>query len=65
MINYILEIVNIFILWLVLGQLKLIASDTQKKEDLNDALEKFAALYVADKEKKKKVVAFRVKDEEE
>ena len=65
MINYILEIVNIFILWLVLGQLKLIASDTQKKEDLIDALEKFAALYVADKEKKKKVVAFRVKDEEE
>ena len=65
MINYILEIVNIFILWLVLGQLKLIASDTQKKEDLNDALEKFAALYVADKEKKKKVVAFKVKDEEE
>lgn len=64
MINYILSVGQIFILWLVLKELKLISSDTQKKEDLNNALDKFAALYLDAKEKKK-TVAFKIREKEE
>jgi hypothetical protein len=52
-------------LWLVLKQLRLIASDTQKKEDLNDALDKFGALVMGEREKKKKIVAFKAKDDDD
>lgn len=68
MINYILSIAQIFVLWLLLKELKIIASDTQKKADLTDAMDKFAAIYLEDK--KKKTIAFKARaaaqpDEEE
>ena len=39
----------------------LISNDTRKKEELNEALDKFAALYIA-KKGKEKVVSFKTKD---
>jgi hypothetical protein len=45
MINYIFAIVQIALLWFILGKLKLIAEDTQKKEDIKNALEKLKELY--------------------
>lgn len=66
MIQYIFDAVVLVLMWLLLGQLKLIASDTAKKDELNAALEKFGALVLGAQEKKK-MVAFRaaVKKEED
>ena len=63
MINYIFYAAQIFFIWLCLKELKTISSDTRKREELADALEKFAALYSSGT--KKKVVSFKAKADDE
>jgi hypothetical protein len=43
----------------------LISSDTRKKDELNDALDKFAQIYLDTRKDKKKIVAFKVRDEDD
>jgi hypothetical protein len=59
MINFVFFAIIAGLLWLMLRELKIIASDTQKKADLTDAMDKFAAIYLADKEKK--MIAFKAR----
>lgn len=65
-----LSIIQLFILAGILyfafigaGMLKVISEDTKKKEELNDALEKFGTLIM--EQKKKKVVRFTAKSDED
>ena len=53
---------NTLLLWLCLKKLDIISRDTSAREELNDTIEKFAALAG---EHKKKVVAFKVKADNE
>ena len=50
--------VELFLLWQIWSTLKIIARDTQSREELADTIEKFAALAG---EKKDRIVAFRAK----
>jgi hypothetical protein len=63
MIDYILSIAQIYILFLMLRKLNVISEDTQKKEDLLKALEKFGDIVV--KEKNKKIVSFQAEEKKE
>jgi hypothetical protein len=47
---------ELFLLWQIWSTLKVIARDTQSREELADTIEKFAALAG-----EKKIVAFRAK----
>ena len=65
-VQIIISAVGLYFLFKIWGSLKgindntfLISTDTRKKEELNDALDKFAALYIANK--KQKVVSFKTK----
>lgn len=53
---------EIFFLWQIWSTLKIIARDTQSREELSDTIEKFAALAG---EKKDKIVAFRAKKKDD
>ena len=61
-----------YLLFRMWGELKrisdytfLISSDTRKKDELNDALDKFAQIYLDTRKDKKKIVAFKVRDEDD
>lgn len=56
--QFIVSLVCLYLLFRAWGELKVISSDTRKKEELNDALDKFAELYIA-KKGKEKVAAFK------
>ena len=69
--NIVIFIILLVCLYLIWRELKainqntyLISNDTRKKEELNDALDKFAALYIA-KKGKEKIVSFKTKDEDD
>jgi hypothetical protein len=59
--QFIVLLVCAYLLFRVWGELRVISSDTRKKEELNDALDKFAALYIA-KKGKEKVISFKTKE---
>ena len=61
-ITIFLNIAGGVLLWLCLGQLKIISRDVSSREELAETIEKFAALAG---EKKTKVVAFRAKKTDE
>lgn len=60
--QFILVAAQVYLLWQILGVLKVIARDTAAKEELVDSIEKFGQIFAA--REKKKVVAFKVKDDD-
>jgi len=62
MIQYILLAAQIVMLYMMLTQLKYIAQDTRKKEEIADALDKLSVLMGGES---KKVVKFSVKKKED
>jgi hypothetical protein len=62
-IQIVLSAANIYLIFLCLGQLKTIASETNKKEDLTNAMDRFAEIYL--KEKKKKIISFAAADKKD
>lgn len=51
--QFIVSLVCLYLLFRVWGELKVISSDTRKKEELNESVLKLGALFVAASKKKK------------
>lgn len=64
-LQFIVGAASLYLLFRMWRELITIASDTRKKEELSDALDKFAALYIIAKKGKEKVVTFKAKDDDD
>ena len=62
LLQWVFWICELTLLYFIWGRLKVIARDTESREDLRDSIEKFAALAGGAKEK---VVAFRAKKKDD